>query len=140
LKTPVNNEPTLAEAGIDKNLAKQARKLSSIPEPGLAQGKDQGTEEPKMAVNIGMSVSLDREASSETIRRIDRDYAIAVVGPDGTLFTVDEDGSVEGDPEAVERAALPDNSLRARGLLALARLAKKVVAANLIHRHTGYLT
>src|SRR5262249_6587352 len=43
------------------------------------------------------------------------DFTIVVVGPDGTLLGIDEDGNVEGDPDAVERAALAENDLRARG-------------------------
>jgi len=81
-----------------------------------------------MAVNIGMTVLLDAEASP-ALSRIERDCAVAVVGPDGSaIFTITEDGNVEGDPEAVERAALAELAVndRARALLALARLAKKV--------------
>jgi len=52
-----------------------------------------------MAVNIAMAVLLNAEASP-AISQIERDCAVAVVGPDGAaVFTIDELGNVRHETE-----------------------------------------
>jgi hypothetical protein len=85
-----------------------------------------------MIATAGMSIRMDEVGSGEAIVGVTEDCAIAVMGPQGAILTIDVDGSVAGDPAAVEQEALAigAGNFRGRALLGLARLALRISRPN----------
>jgi hypothetical protein len=79
-----------------------------------------------MTVEVETDQVCDGEATTD-------DAAVVVMGPDGALLTIHLDGSVSGDPAAVEQEGLSvvgTGSPLGRALLGLARLALRVSRPN----------
>ena len=76
-----------------------------------------------------MTVEADQAYDGDAISD---DCAVVVMGPKGAILTIHTDGTVSGDPAAVEREALAPGTdrIRGRALLGLARLALRVSRPN----------
>lgn len=66
---PKSESPTLADAGIDKNLAKRARKLAAVPAPRFEQGLAAWREH---SLHRSPRVSLPSVSATPTIPRSQR--------------------------------------------------------------------
>lgn len=87
------------------------------------------TIEPSFDVGFYLTVRRDKSDDSQS-PDIQGKYAAVIDGPNGAYFTIDAQGNIRGNPEAVEREMLAigvsDNLLALAGL-GLARLALKSV-------------
>ncbi|CAN5209779.1 hypothetical protein BH10PSE6_BH10PSE6_11410 [soil metagenome] len=80
--TPSNAPPTLAEAGIDKNLAKRARTYAAVPTDQFERLLTDKRQSENRRVVLDPDFQAEAEAAARDIE-IERDERIALAGADG---------------------------------------------------------